>query len=166
MAFHKATYQCYQDMKSRCLNPNSQQYKNYGARGISVCARWLESYQNFLDDMGQKPDGLTIDRKDNDGNYEPGNCAWATKKEQRLNQRTCVYLEFDGLRLTQREWAQRLGMPEQTLYGRIKRRGWSVERSLTTPVDSVFSLHGKNGCAVRHHAAIASLTETADGEKT
>ena len=75
------TYNSWRAMQERCNNPNARGYKWYGKRGISVCPRW-ESFENFLVDMGEKPKGLTLDRTDNDGNYEPGNCQWVTQKEQ------------------------------------------------------------------------------------
>jgi hypothetical protein len=74
-------------MWSRCTNENVRQWKWYGARGITVCERW-RSFKNFLEDMGERPEGLTLDRIDPDGNYEPGNCRWTSSKEQRINQRS------------------------------------------------------------------------------
>jgi hypothetical protein len=117
-------------MKQRCYNQKTKQYKNYGARGIAVCDRWLESFDNFFADMGDKPDGMTLDRVNNDGCYEPSNCRWATKEEQQKNKRTTQIFEFDGKRMTMREWAKHLGVHETTLASR-RNSGYPIELLLS-----------------------------------
>lgn len=82
--FGTPTYRAWNDMKKRCLNPTNKVYPRYGGRGITICERWL-TFVNFLADMGERPDGLSLDRIDNNGNYEPGNCRWATWSQQMLN---------------------------------------------------------------------------------
>ena len=118
----RGTYRTWQDMKHRCYNKNSQQFKNYGARGITVCREWRESFENFLRDMGERPEGLTIERINNNGNYEPTNCRWATRGEQRRNQRGCIYLEFNGIKMTVNEWAKKLNFDRETIKHRMKMR--------------------------------------------
>lgn len=119
-------------MKNRCLNKNNKSYHNYGGREITVCDRWLNSFSNFVEDMGPKPTNLhSIDRIDNDGNYEPKNCRWATPKEQANNMRVNVCYTYNGETKTEVEWSRSLGGCRGLIYDRIK-RGWSVERAVTT----------------------------------
>lgn len=87
-------YYVWADMKKRCLHHSNKDYKYYGARGIVICERWLSSFKNFFEDMGEIPKGLTLDRINNDGNYEPDNCKWATRKEQANNRRNSKVLKL------------------------------------------------------------------------
>ena len=117
---------------ARCTNPNNAGYYKYGARGISVCARWREKFQNFLDDMGPRPEGKTsIDRINNDGNYEPGNCRWSTPAEQAKNTRRSVILEFNGKRQNMADWARELKISTTAIHNRRK-AGLPIEQVLST----------------------------------
>lgn len=121
-------------MKQRCSNKNHPGYVYYGGRGIKVCERWTceDGFDNFIDDLGHPPDGLTLERIDNDKGYEPGNVRWATWAEQAKNKRkkgTTVPLDRNSLR----QRAIRAGLPYMVVYLRIKRLGWKVRRALTTP---------------------------------
>jgi hypothetical protein len=120
-------------MLGRCRNPNTKSYKYYGERGISVCDRWSE-YVNFKSDMepGYKA-GLQLDRIDVNGNYEPGNCRWATKKEQMRNTRRNVFLTFAGKTQTMVEWAEEVGISYHVIQNRRKAM-WPIGRMLTEPV--------------------------------
>jgi len=132
-------YRSWQMMKSRCRNPNNASYKNYGGRGIKICKRWINSFENFLKDMGPRPSAQhTLDRKNNDGNYTPKNCQWATKKEQVANRRPTSFssrmITYKGETLTIVAWAHRVGIKGGTLHARLTYCRWDVERALTTPV--------------------------------
>lgn len=138
LATHRETktrlYQIWYNMKTRCNNPNSRQYVYYGGRGISVCEVW-EKYENFRKwamDSGYS-DELTIERLDVNGDYEPNNCEWVTRKQQANNKRANRYIEFGGERRTVAEWADNLGMDKRALWDRLFVQKWSVERALTTP---------------------------------
>lgn len=127
-------YIIWQQMKKRCFNASNPAYHNYGGRGIVVCARWRNDFAAFLDDMGKRPsEQHSLDRINNDGNYEPGNCRWATGKEQMNNCRINVFVEFNGKTQTLVQWARELGLPDYLPSARL-RHGWTVERALTSPV--------------------------------
>ena len=129
-------YRAWSDMKFRCHNKRATNYKNYGGRGITVCEEWRSSYEAFRDwalNNGYA-EGLTIDRIDVNGNYEPSNCRWATVIEQNYNKRSNHYVTFRGETLPLGKWAERLGLPYKTILARINIGGWSAERALTTPV--------------------------------
>lgn len=121
-------------MKNRCNNPKATQWKWYGERGIKVCERWSRSFYDFFADMGKAPsEKHSIDRIDNDGNYEPGNCRWATAQQQQEHKRPrsdTVYLTFRGETMSVTDWARKLGVRRHMLYRRIK-AGWDVESILT-----------------------------------
>lgn len=125
-------YKMWISMKQRCDNSNLPAYERYGARGITYEPRW-SVFLNFLEDMGERPDGMTIERIDNNGNYTKENCRWATPKEQQNNTRRNVNITYDGQTMNQAQWEIKLKMPTNTIYNRLK-AGWSVEEAITKPL--------------------------------
>lgn len=129
-------YWAWRDMKKRCLNPHSHEFINYGGRGIRVCDRWLNSFAAFLVDVGRRPSPKhSIDRIENDGNYEPGNCRWATVREQLANRRTTSWVTFRGETKTRSEWCAIQGITP-LMFLRRTQAGWSVDEALSTPAGS------------------------------
>jgi hypothetical protein len=126
------THRVWQNMRSRCENPNVAAYKNYGGRGITVCAAWVCSFENFLADMGERPPGHSLERRNNEAGYSPENCYWATRAEQARNRRDNKWLTARGETMVQRDWAKRLGITSASLKERLD-KGWSVERACTEP---------------------------------
>ncbi len=118
-------------MIARCTKPKTKCWHNYGGRGIKVCERWLVSFKNFFADMGQRPSSQhTLDRIDNNGNYEPRNCRWATPKQQARNMRTNMLIEWHGHVRCLSEWAELLGVRVGRIHKRLK-LGWPVEMAFT-----------------------------------
>lgn len=123
------TYQARHYMIKRCRGKTVKDKKNYVDRGIKVCERWLESFENFLKDMGRKPDGFSLDRIDNDKGYFKENCRWTNIKQQNDNKRGCLYFSHQGETLTIARWAEKLGITRSKAYEWIKREGinWVVD---------------------------------------
>lgn len=137
-------YAIWRSMKERCTNPNQAAYIHYGGRGIILCEVWHQ-YSAFRDwALNNGYDiSLTIERVNNDGNYEPSNCEWVTYKVQANNRRCCNYLTFNNVKLTVVQWSEKTGIPRTTITNRIK-RGWAIDKTLNTPSEnqSVFYEHG------------------------
>jgi hypothetical protein len=130
------TWYSWQSMITRCSTRGTVNWKDYGGRGIRVCAKWRgkRGFENFLADMGERPAGHTLDRKNVNGNYTPKNCRWATPRQQSNNTRRTRWLTMNGETLSISEWGLRTGISRYTISARIE-VGWSVEQALTQPVD-------------------------------
>jgi hypothetical protein len=121
-------YMSWQAMKTRCLNPKRKSYKNYGGRGITICQQWIDSFETFLSDMGPRPSGHTIERIESNGNYEPGNCKWATRLDQGRNTSRVIKTVVDGSSVAVRSLADQFSISGDTLVSRAKRHG--IEKAL------------------------------------
>jgi len=129
--YYKDVYKIWKAMIARCTNSKRKNYPNYGGRGIKVCDAWLNSFEQFANDMGPRPTPAhSIDREKVDGNYEPANCRWATPTEQQNNRRCTQWIEFNGERLTLTQWARKLGLTTTALRLRFE-YGWTKERAMT-----------------------------------
>lgn len=123
------TYNCWANMKQRCINPKNHKFKSYGARGITVCDEWANSFEKFLEDMGEAPQGMTIERIDVNKGYFKENCCWANPKTQANNKTSNRILTFDGKSMTASQWADHLGISYVALRMRLH-RNWPLERAL------------------------------------
>jgi hypothetical protein len=125
-------YRSWESMLARCECITNREYPDWGGRGIRVCERWHD-FNNFYADMGARPKGTTLDRIDNNGDYEPSNCRWATAKMQSNNRRSNTLITYNGRTQTLQQWADETGICSGTISQRIRKRGWSIEKALTTP---------------------------------
>ena len=123
------TYHSWSSMKQRCLNKNRTNFKFYGDKGILICDRWLNSFENFLEDMGTRPDGMTLDRIDTTKGYCKENCRWATHKQQANNRISNKPISYLGITLTTEEWAKKIGISKDCLKLRLHRK-WPLEKAL------------------------------------
>ena len=127
-------YKAWDGMKQRCFNPNHKSYSDYGGRGITVCDRWQNSFETFLADMGVKPTSKhSLDRINNDGDYSPDNCRWATKAEQQNNRTNNHLITINNETWTMAQWEKKMGYEENVIRQRLK-YGWSEYRAVMTPV--------------------------------
>lgn len=122
-------------MLSRCYNKNDKGYHNYGGRGISVCDRWRGSFKSFFADVGERPVGdYSLDRINNDGDYEPSNVRWATRRQQSRNRRDTRLITIDGRTQCVLDWCREYSTKDKVVYERINRRGWDPIEAITTPI--------------------------------
>ncbi len=126
--FGTRTYNIWGKMIQRCTNPKVYNFDDYGGRGITVCARWRK-FENFFADMGEAPDGLSIERKENDKGYKPGNCEWATCKKQNNNRRSNAFITHGGETKTIQQWAEDKGIEPSLLRWRLKVGKWPTSRA-------------------------------------
>jgi len=130
-------WRAWRAMIQRCTYPSIglKHYKRYGGRGIEVCEKWRNSFPEFLSDVGFAPTTKhTLDRINNDGNYTPENCRWATRSEQIRNSTKARYITFNSKTMTIGDWSEKLNINRQTLQMRMDVYGWTIERALSTPV--------------------------------
>lgn len=123
-------YTIWQNMRARCECPTNRSFADYGGRGITVDPRWA-SFEKFIEDMGEPPRGHEIERIDNERGYGPGNCRWATRKEQTRNTRRTRWIELNGVRRSLSEWCEIFGLPYYTVHSRITKLGWTPHEALT-----------------------------------
>jgi hypothetical protein len=126
------TFKSWESMKQRCLNVNAPDYVAYGGRGISICRKWTLSFNNFLEDMGERPEGTSLDRINVNGSYEPANCRWATRSEQQRNKTNSLIIEWQGIAQGAADWADLVELPSKVICERIN-AGWSPQDALTKP---------------------------------
>lgn len=133
------TYSSWKACIERCRNPNVRCFPRYGGRGITICDRWLISFSNFLEDMGERPDGHTLDRIDNEGQYCKENCKWSTPKEQGNNRQNSPIITCGNITLSLMQWSEKTGLSKSLIYARIFRQNWSSEKALTTPKIEIYA---------------------------
>lgn len=127
-----AAYASWSSMVKRCTNKKNNEWENYGGRGIGICDRWKNSFENFLEDMGNPPPGMSIDRINNDLGYSKENCRWATRTEQNRNKRSCRQISFNGETKGFGEWAEHYCIDRRKLYSRVINCGWSFDKAVST----------------------------------
>ena len=136
---HKKTYETWRAMKTRCRNPACSNYKYYGAIGIDYDNKW-ESYDSFVSDVGERPEGTTLDRIDPTKGYFAENCKWSSAAEQARNRKYCKNITYNGETKTATEWSRQLGFSKGTIYNRVILWKWPVEAAMTIPKGGSYRL--------------------------
>lgn len=126
------SYRSWRNMRGRCLNKNASDYSRYGGAGVTICKRW-DIFENFYKDMGDRPEGASLDRKDNKKGYSKSNCRWATKAEQQQNKTNCHYITYKGQTKTLKTWSEEIGLSRPCIKRRLYVMKWSVEKTFETP---------------------------------
>lgn len=124
------------NIKQRCYNPNVNNYHNYGGRGITMCDEWKNSFLAFYRDMGNRPDNLTLEREDNDGDYCKENCKWATRTEQNRNRRNTIFVNYNNSKISLPRYCELKGLSYKLITTRIFTHKWSLNKALNTPIKS------------------------------
>lgn len=140
---YKTEYNCWANLRRRCDNPNNPRYSSYGGRGITYAEEWKQ-FKNFLADMGECPEGMSLDRIDNNGSYCKENCRWANRRQQQRNRRSNRLITYKGKTQSVVEWAEELGVKVSALRNRLH-EGWSDEEALEKPVPPAERLLTYNG---------------------
>lgn len=125
-------YITWSNIKARCTNPNNSSYHNYGGRGIAVCDKWLNSFENFYEDMGNCPKGFSIERVNNNKGYNKDNCIWASSKTQSMNRRSNFIVNYKGEEKPLKQWCKDLKLEYKKVFARIKQLGWAINKALST----------------------------------
>ena len=154
-------YGIWKGMRTRCSDPTIKQWMDYGGRGIKVCPQWESNFSQFLSDVGRRPDPkMSLDRLDNNGNYEPGNVAWRTKKQQQNNMRSNARLTYKGETMTMTQWCERLGLNRTYVSHRLK-RGKTVEEAFEEPVVERLKLKRKEPRTITYKGHTRTISEWA-----
>lgn len=145
------TYKSWQEMRTRCEDPKAISFPNYGGRGIKVCERWRNSFENFLEDMGPRPAGRSLDRKRGAEGYSPSNCVWSTRTEQNRNKRSNVLVKYKGREQCLSAWCEELKIPYGRTYHRIVIKGWPAAIAFEAPFVAYAIRHPKDRLTGRSH---------------
>ncbi len=152
------TYNSWSSMRSRCYREKDRCFELYGGRGIKVCEQWINNYDNFFNDMGECPENMSLDRINCDQGYDKDNCRWVTMKTQQNNRRNNFIVEFNNRKLSLTEWSKITGLNSDTIWKRLIRWNWAIEKALTFTTERPWS-HGTNTGYSKYKCRCLECTE-------